>query len=138
MQGNLPAARLASALHALLLARGTRMERRDAARNGETMKLRVSALLLAVMLFGSVAGASPARTPVRGSVSPRVAEATDDGREPASAQHQIVVGLELRNRDALEAFLQDVQDPSSSRYGHFLTPPELTPDFAPPPRAAPP
>jgi subtilase family serine protease len=99
------------------------------------MKLRVPALLLAVMLFGSVAGASPARTPVRGSVSPRVAEATDDGREPASTQHQIVVGLELRNRDALEAFLQDVQDPSSSRYGHFLTSEEFNRDFAPTPAA---
>src|SRR5205823_6587454 len=35
---------VASGLHALLLARGTLMERRDAAKNGETMKLRVPAL----------------------------------------------------------------------------------------------
>src|SRR2546423_13014996 len=115
MQGNLPAARLASALHALLLARGTLMERRDAARNGETMKLRVLALLLAVMLLGSAAGASPARTPVRGSVSPRVAEATHDGREPASTQHHGVLGLELRNRDALEALRAHRPDPPSPR-----------------------
>src|SRR2546425_9859415 len=123
MQGNLPAARLASALHAFLPARGTLMERRDTARNGETMKRRVPALLLAVMLLGSAAGASPARTPVRGSVSPRVADATDDGREPASTQDQVVVGLELRNRDAPEGVVQDGQDPASPRHGHFLAPP---------------
>src|SRR5258706_15341155 len=107
MQGNLPAACLASALHALLPARGTLMESRDAERNGETMKLRVPALLLAVMLLGSAAGASPARTPVRGSVLPRGAEATDDGREPASTHPQVLIGLERGNDEALEAFLQE-------------------------------
>jgi len=99
------------------------------------MKRLVPFLLSALMLFGSTAGASPARTHVPGSVSPRVAQATDDGREPASTQHEIVVGLELRNRDALEAFLQEVQDPSSPGYGHFLTPEEFNRDFAPTPAA---
>ena len=31
---------------------------------------------------------------MRGSVSPRVGEATDDGRERASTQHQVLVGLD--------------------------------------------
>jgi subtilase family serine protease len=99
------------------------------------MKSRIAAFLFALLLVRSTAGAAPSRSKVHGSVSPNVAQSTDDGRESTSNKHEILVGLALRNRDALEAFLQDVQDPSSPRYGQFLTQEEFNLNYAPTPDA---
>ena len=65
------------------------------------------------------------------SVSPRLRDAVDVGRAPASERHKVVVALDLRNREALEAFLADVQDPASPRYQQFLTQDEFNARFAP-------
>jgi subtilase family serine protease len=99
------------------------------------MKIPAPAVLLTLSLLSTSAMAASARSPVHGSVSPRAAAATDDGREPGSTEHEIVVGLELRNREALAALLHDLQDSSSPRYGHFLTQEEFNRDFAPTPEA---
>ena len=45
--------------------------------------------------------------------------------------HRIVVGLEPRDPAGLEAFLEDVQDPASPNYHHFLTQDEYNARFAP-------
>src|SRR2546430_16228530 len=123
--------RLASALHILR----ERPSRRRPGAERRIMKSRIAALFFALLLVGSTAGAAPSRSKVHGSVSPSVAQATDDGREPASTKHEVLVGLALRNRDALEAFLQEVQDPSSPRYGQFLTQEEFNQSYAPTPEA---
>jgi kumamolisin len=68
-----------------------------------------------------------------GSVSPLVRSATDLGPAPASETHRIVVALELRERDALDAFLRDVHDPASSSYRRFMTPEEFIARHAPTP-----
>jgi subtilase family serine protease len=97
--------------------------------------LRLPVLVCTLVLVYSTANAASARKPLHGSVSPNVADATDDGRESASTKHELFVGLALRNGDALEAFLQDVQDPSSPRYGRFLSQDEFNQSFAPTPQA---
>jgi kumamolisin len=65
------------------------------------------------------------------SVSPRLHEAVDLGRAPATERHRVVVALDLRNRAALEAFLADVQNPTSPRYQHFMTQDEFDSLHAP-------
>ena len=84
------------------------------------------------LLLPRTAAAAP---PVlkRGSLSPFVREATDMGPLPLSRTQQVVVGLALRNRDQLEAFLADVQDPASPNYRRFLTQEEFNARFAPVP-----
>jgi len=56
---------------------------------------------------------------------------TDLGRVPATERHQVVVGLELRNRAALDSFLIDVHDPASPRYHRFLSQDEFNGLYAP-------
>src|SRR6059036_855471 len=94
-----------------------------------------SAMALALALAALVcpAGANMPRVVKQGSVSPLVARARDRGRAPRSNRHRVVVGLALRQREALEAFLADVQDPGSPRYHQFLTQDEFNAFYAPDP-----
>ncbi|HKA56161.1 MAG TPA: protease pro-enzyme activation domain-containing protein, partial [Candidatus Binatia bacterium] len=76
------------------------------------------------------------RTGVRfRSVSPRLGQAVDLGLEAFTTEHNIVIGLGLRNHAALEQFLTDVQDPASAVYHQFLTPDEFNALYAPTPDA---
>src|SRR5262245_65410447 len=72
------------------------------------------------------------RTPANArSLSPLVAEAVDVGRAAPGGQQRIVVGLALRNSEALEAFLAAIQDPASPSYGQFLSQEEFNALYAP-------
>lgn len=53
------------------------------------------------------------------------------GRLPAAQSMRIDVVLPLRNQAELESFLQELYDPSSPSYRHFLTVPEFTARFGP-------
>jgi kumamolisin len=53
------------------------------------------------------------------------------GRLPAAQSMRIDVVLPLRNQAELESFLQELYDPSSPSYRHFLTVPEFTAKFGP-------
>jgi kumamolisin len=65
------------------------------------------------------------------STSPRLDEATILEREHPATRHSIVVGLDLRNRDELERFLAEVQNPDSPQYRQFLTQDEFNARYAP-------
>jgi subtilase family serine protease len=87
-----------------------------------------------VLLMAAAAAPAAAVRAVHGpwsSLSPFMREAVDLGRAPASATGRIVVGLGLRNRESLETFLSEVADPTSSRFGHFLTQEEFNALYAP-------
>jgi subtilase family serine protease len=88
---------------------------------------------LAFALAALFAHPSLAAHAKRSSASPRLHEAVDVGRAPRNDRHHVLVGLDLRNRDALEAFLADVQDPSSPRYHQFLTQDQFNALYAPTP-----
>src|SRR5262249_36675846 len=91
-------------------------------------------LLCVVLALGaSVAGAdSSAGHLAKGrSVSPLVSVARDRGPAALNERHRVVVALDLRNREQLEAFLIAVQDPSSRRYRQFLTPSQFAELYAP-------
>ena len=53
------------------------------------------------------------------------------GRLPAATRLNLAIGLPLRNREALSALLQQLSDPASPRYRHFLTPDQFTAMFGP-------
>src|SRR6266478_6536730 len=88
-------------------------------------------LALAVLAAGVAAApatAAPGKSP---SLAPDLKDAVDLGRAPASERHRVVVSLDLRDREGLEAFLADVQDPSSPRYRQFLSQAEFDALYAP-------
>jgi kumamolisin len=68
-----------------------------------------------------------------GSRSPLAAQATDVGPAPANFPLRIVVGLNLRNKAALDAFIADVSNPSSPNFQHFLTQDQFNALYAPTP-----
>jgi len=53
------------------------------------------------------------------------------GHLPATQTLQLDVVLPLRDQAGLDAFLAELQNPSSPDYGHFLTPAEFTARFGP-------
>src|SRR5262249_33294123 len=83
------------------------------------------ACLLGLGTCGSVLAAP------RPSLSPGIVEATTIRRALRTRHHRIVVSLDLRNRDALEAFLVALQDPGSPQYQHFLSQDEFNALYAP-------
>src|SRR5881396_2083053 len=71
---------------------------------GPVQRVLVLASVVAAVGAAPVPRAWPqGRQAGAGSVSPLVAEAVDLGRAASTAEHRVVVGLALRDRDALEA-----------------------------------
>ena len=58
-------------------------------------------------------------------------QAPSVGRLPSAQSMQLDIVLPLRNQADLDTFLQEVYDPSSPFYRHFLTVPEFTARFGP-------
>ena len=50
---------------------------------------------------------------------------------PASQHLQLAIGLPLRNREGLTNLLQQIYDPASPNYHHYLTPQQFTEQFGP-------
>ncbi len=94
-----------------------------------------SSLLLAVALLlpGDPAAGAPPRVALPGSASPLAREALDLGPLPRSVRQRVVVSLELRNRDGLKDFLEEVQDPRSPIFHQFLTQEAFNARYAPTP-----
>ncbi len=53
------------------------------------------------------------------------------GRLPASQQMQLAISLPLRNQDQLTTFLQQLEDPTSPNYHHFLSSAQFTEQYGP-------
>jgi uncharacterized repeat protein (TIGR01451 family) len=53
------------------------------------------------------------------------------GRLPASQQLHLAIGLPLRNQGALNSLLQQIYDPTSPQYHHYLTTEQFTDMFGP-------
>ncbi len=53
------------------------------------------------------------------------------GRLPRTQRLRLAVGLALRNQQALAALLQQIYDPGSPQYRHFLTPAQFAARFGP-------
>ncbi|HWD20017.1 MAG TPA: choice-of-anchor tandem repeat GloVer-containing protein [Verrucomicrobiae bacterium] len=60
-----------------------------------------------------------------------VATASVIGKLPADRQLDLVISLPLRNRAALTNLLEQISDPASPNYRHYLTPAQFTEQFGP-------
>ena len=54
-----------------------------------------------------------------------------EGRLPANTNLNLAIGLPLRNPAALSNFLEQVYDPASTNFHHYLTPEQFTQQFSP-------
>jgi Pro-kumamolisin, activation domain/Divergent InlB B-repeat domain len=52
---------------------------------------------------------------------------------PAATRLHLAIGLPLRNQEALNGLLQQIYDPASPNYHHYLTPEQFTENFGPSP-----
>jgi kumamolisin len=96
---------------------------------------RLSVFLLTIIAMVGVNSFCRAET--RSLLTRHVREVTLNGQAPSIGQlpaaqsMRLDIVLPLRDQAGLENFLQDLYDPSSSSYQHYLTVPEFTARFGP-------
>ena len=86
-------------------------------------------LLVAACLYTPVSGQAQRMRLPKSFAAPADAQAVK--QLPASQQIGLSISLPLRNRQALEAFIKQLHDPSSPQYGKFLTVQQFTEQFGP-------
>ncbi|MGA2852645.1 MAG: protease pro-enzyme activation domain-containing protein [Verrucomicrobiota bacterium] len=82
------------------------------------------------MILSGVA-AQPGVVALRGHVPAVVSRLQPNGQLPGATEMKLAIGLPLRNQAALTNLLQQLYDPSSPNYRHYLTPEEFTAQFGP-------
>lgn len=88
------------------------------------MDRRLWLLVVCAALMGvvSLGGASASSRAVKaGVISPLASQVRDLGPAPAHFRLNVVVGLKLRHKARLDAFLAEASNPSSPNFQHFLT-----------------
>jgi uncharacterized repeat protein (TIGR03803 family) len=88
------------------------------------------AILLAALASATSGQAAP-RQFLQGHVPRVTARMTPVGRLDATTNLNLAIGLPLRNLPALTNLLQQVYDPASPQYRHFLTPEQFAAQFGP-------
>ena len=87
-------------------------------------------------LYLSVLLLTPAWAVERQSLSGHVPAVTARlqpvGRLPGSSRLNLAIGLPLRNQEALTALLEQIYDPASPQYRHYLAPEQFVEQFGPP------
>jgi hypothetical protein len=89
-----------------------------------------AAACLTLGLFAQPTQAQQLRT-LPGHVPPAVALLQPVDRLPGSTRLNLAIGLPLRNQEGLTKLLQQIYDPTSSQYRHYLTPERFTEKFGP-------
>ncbi len=87
----------------------------------------------AAIFFLPAMMAPAAQTILSGHVPPVAASLTALGTLPATAPMHLAIGLPLRNEATLNSLLQQIYDPASPNYRHYLTPEKFTEMFGPSP-----
>jgi subtilase family serine protease len=106
------------------------------------MVRRISSSRIALTLFSAAMltlAATQFATPAnaQGALTRHVREAIRDGRAtpigrmPAESQMMLDLVLPIRDQAGLDSFLEDLYNPSSPVYKHYLTPQEFTARFGP-------
>ena len=93
------------------------------------MKTGVLVLLVLAVFSATARAADRQRLPH--PLTAAAAKATRLGRLPATTNLNLVIALPLRNRPALTNLLQQIYDPASPCYRHYLTPTQFTKMFGP-------
>ena len=95
------------------------------------MKFDCSRWICAALLFLSAGFAPAAQTVLSGHVPAAVAHLNAISAVPATTRLNLAIGLPLRNQAAMERLLQQISDPASPNYRHYLTPAQFTEQFGP-------
>jgi uncharacterized repeat protein (TIGR01451 family) len=93
------------------------------------LKICVGLAFVSATVFSGVA--APAMKTLSGHVPAAVSGLQAKGRLPADTNLNLAISLPLRNREALTNLLQQIYDPTSPNYHHYLTPEEFTAQFGP-------
>ena len=93
----------------------------------------VLGLLAVAATTWSVSAAPAGMKFLSGHVPALVSRLTPVGDLSGETNLQLAIGLPLRNQEALTNLLQQISDPSSPNYRHYLTPEEFTEEFGPTP-----
>jgi len=96
-----------------------------------TANLRFGALLALSLLFVAPARAVE-RQLLSGHVPVAVARLQPVGRMPGSSRLKLAIGLPRRNQQALRTLLDELYDPASPQYRHYLSPEQFAERFGPP------
>ncbi len=91
-------------------------------------------ILAALLLAPEVSFAAPATGQpqvLHGHVPKITKKLKANGRLNANAQLEVSIGLPLRNREQLTNFLEDISNPASPNFRHFLTSDEFVNQFGP-------
>ncbi len=90
----------------------------------------VAATCMALGLFAQPAQAQQRRT-LSGHVPAAATQLQPVDRLPGSTRLDLAIGLPLRNQEGLTKLLQQIYDPTSPQYRHYLTPEQFTEKFGP-------
>jgi subtilase family serine protease len=96
-------------------------------------RLRNLVFMLAFLLVSGQILSAPRQSVELGGHVPR-AQMRDSGLlgpMDGAEDLDLMFGLSLRHQEELEQLIKDQQDPSSPRFGHFITPSEFTEAFGP-------
>jgi uncharacterized repeat protein (TIGR01451 family) len=92
----------------------------------------IAVLLGTALSFASISRAqNPPAQQLHGHIPEAAKRLTPIGRENSTDHLQLAIGLPLRNQDELTNLLQQMYDPASTNYHHYLTPEEFTARFGP-------
>ncbi len=94
-------------------------------------KMGTGLAALTAVFLSSAAAQQPAMKTLSGHVPAVVSRLQAKGLLPATNNLYLAIGLPLRNREALTNLLQQIYDPASSNYHHYLTPEQFTAQFGP-------
>jgi len=92
-------------------------------------KICVGLAFVSATVFSGLA--APALKTLSGHVPAAMSRLQPAGLFPADTNLNLAIGLPLRNQEALASLLQQIYDPASPNYHHFLTPEQFTDQFGP-------
>jgi len=93
------------------------------------MKICVGLACVSATIFSGVA--APGLMTLRGHVPAAVSRLQPIGSLSATTNLHLAISLPLRNKEGLGGLLQQLYDPSSPIYHHYLTPAQFTAQFGP-------
>ncbi len=88
-------------------------------------------VIVYLVLLGALTGRAVERQPLTGHVPPPVAGLTPVDRLAASQRMRLAINLPLRNRDSLNKLVEQLYNPASPSFHHFLTSEQFTAAFGP-------
>ena len=68
---------------------------------------------------------------LRGHIPEAVSYLQPQGRFPGTNRLNLAIGLPLRNKEAMNQLIQQIYDPASPNFRHYLTPEQFTEQFGP-------